>query len=68
NKGHIKALRNWLGEEFAHIPIHSVVVFLPRTKFKSHAHFTQAYVVYPKQLKQVLGQHETKSIGKQNNV
>jgi len=62
NKGHIKALRNWLGEEFAHIPIHSVVVLLPRAKFKSEVHFSNAYVIYPKQLKQVLEQHRTSEI------
>lgn len=62
NKGHIKALRNWLREEFAHIPIHSVVVLLPRAKFKSEIHFSNAYVIYPKQLKQVLEQHRTSEI------
>lgn len=65
NKGHIKALRDWLGEEFAHIPMHSVVVFLPRAKFKSNAHFAHAYVVYPKQLKKVLEQHQTKVIDRE---
>jgi hypothetical protein len=65
NKGHIKALRNWLGEAFSHIPIHSVVVFLPKAKFKSNAHFSHAYVVYPKQLKQVLEQHETNVIDRE---
>jgi uncharacterized paraquat-inducible protein A len=65
NKGHIKALRDWLGEASSHIPIHSVVVFLPRAKFKSDAHFSHAYVVYPKQLKQVLEQHGTSVIDRE---
>jgi uncharacterized protein YycO len=37
-------------------------VLLPRAKFKSEVHFSNAYVIYPKQLKQVLEQHRTSEI------
>ncbi|QPA32282.1 NERD domain-containing protein [Thermaerobacillus caldiproteolyticus] len=62
NKGHIKALKEWLGGEVAHIPIYSIVVFMPRAKLKSGIHFTQSHVIYPKQLKQVLEKYRTKVI------
>lgn len=62
NKGHIKALKGWLGEEYSHIPIYSIVVFTPRAQLKSRIHFTQSHVIYPKQLKKVLEQYRTKAM------
>jgi hypothetical protein len=62
NQGHIKALKEWLGGEFAHIPIYSIVIFMPRAKLKSGIHFTQSHVIYPKQLNQILEQYQTKVI------
>jgi hypothetical protein len=67
NKGHIKALKGWLGEEFSHIPIYSIVVFTPRAKLKSGIHFSQSHVIYPKQLKKVLEQYRTKVIDHETN-
>jgi hypothetical protein len=57
NIGHIKALKEWLGEEFAYIPIYSVIIFMPRAKLKTNSSFNQSHVIYPKQLKEVLGQY-----------
>ncbi|AXM87785.1 NERD nuclease [Anoxybacillus ayderensis] len=62
NKGHVKALKNWLGKEFSHVPIYSIVVFLPRAKLKFNTDFSQAAVVYPYQLKQVMEQQKTNNI------
>jgi hypothetical protein len=57
NIGHMKALKEWLGEEFAYIPIYSIVIFMPRAKLKLEHSFRQSHVIYPKQLKEVLGQY-----------
>ncbi|WP_240371262.1 NERD domain-containing protein [Anoxybacteroides rupiense] len=58
NKGHIKAIKEWIGEELAHIPIYSVVIFMPRAKWKSNLSLTESHVIYPRQLKQTLEQYQ----------
>ena len=46
NKGHIRALREWLGEEGEKIPTHSIVVFFKTATFKNSMNFEQADVIY----------------------
>ncbi|WP_096154044.1 MULTISPECIES: NERD domain-containing protein [Bacillus] len=62
NKGHIRALKELLGEEGENIPTHSIIVFFKTATFKNSMKFEQADVIYLRDLMNTITLKNTKIV------